>query len=146
MSEQLEILKEFPIKIKIPVAWVEMDIYHHVNNANYFKYFEAARIKYFEAIKINRLYNNEGIGAVLSKASCNFIIPLVYPDNITIGARIVDIQKHYISMEQFITSPKHGLSAFGESEIVFYDFKKLKKVEIPNGIIEKIKKIENKTF
>ena len=144
MSNQLEILKEFHVKMKLPIAWVDMDIYHHVNNTIYFKYFEAARIKYFEAILLDRLYEKESIGAVLSRTTCNFIVPLVYPDNITIGARIVEIQKYYILMENFITSPRFGLSAFGESEIVFYDFKKFKKVETPLKIIEKIEKIEKR--
>ncbi|MHA2239162.1 MAG: acyl-CoA thioesterase, partial [Candidatus Hodarchaeales archaeon] len=43
-------LKEFPVTVQIPVAWGDMDSFGHVNNTKFFKYFETARIKYFEEI------------------------------------------------------------------------------------------------
>ena len=45
-------LYDYPIVVEIPVAWGEMDYFHHVNNTVYFRYFESARVKYVEAIKI----------------------------------------------------------------------------------------------
>lgn len=146
MSLELEIFKEFPHKIEIPVAWVEMDIYNHVNNANYFKYFEEGKIKYFEKIGLNDRYKVDGLAGVLSSASCNYIAPLVYPDIIVVGTRVVEIQKDLIQMEQYITTPRVGLSAFGEFDVIIYDFKNTQKIEIPDSIKIEIEKLENKTF
>ncbi|MEZ5197514.1 MAG: thioesterase family protein [Bacteroidales bacterium] len=146
MSEELEILKEFPLKTQMPIAWVDMDIYNHVNNANYFKYFEEGKIRYFEKIGLYQQYKLKNLAGVLSKASCNYIIPLTYPDTITVGTRVVEILKDSIQMEQYISTPKMGLSAFGEFEVVIYDFNHSKKIEIPDSIREEIEKFENKTF
>jgi acyl-CoA thioester hydrolase len=146
MIEELEILKDFPIKIQIQVAWVEMDIYNHVNNTNYFRYFEEARVKYLEAIHFYHQYEKNGIACVISKASCNFMIPLKYPDILTVGARIVKIDKDCIHMEQFINSAKSGLAAFGDSELVIFNFKNSKPLAVPDYLKVEIEKLENKSF
>jgi acyl-CoA thioester hydrolase len=44
------LLKTFPVIVEIPVAWGEMDALQHVNNVFYFRYFETARIAYFEKL------------------------------------------------------------------------------------------------
>jgi acyl-CoA thioester hydrolase len=146
MSLELEIFKEYPHKIELPVAWVDMDIYKHVNNTNYFKYFEAGRIKYLEIVSFFGDYKEKGIAGVLSRASCNFIAPLIYPDIITIGTQIVEIKKDSIQMEQYISCPRSGLAAFGESEIVIFDFKNAKKINVPVSLKLEIEKFENKKF
>ncbi|MBM3436839.1 MAG: acyl-CoA thioesterase [Bacteroidetes bacterium] len=146
MSEELEILKEFPLKIQIQIPWVDMDIYKHVNNANYFRYFEEGRVRYLEQVKFYQQYETNGLAGVLSKASCNYIIPLTYPDIITVGTRIVEIQKDNLHMEQYISSPKSGLAAFGKSEICIFDFNRSKTIKVPDDLIESIEKFENKSF
>jgi acyl-CoA thioester hydrolase len=45
-----ELLKSFPVVVEIPVIWGDMDSFQHVNNVIYFRYFESARIQYFEAV------------------------------------------------------------------------------------------------
>lgn len=146
MSEELEILKEFPLKIQISIPWVDMDIYKHVNNANYFRYFEEGRVRYLELIKFYEHYEKNGLAGVLSKASCNYIVPLTYPDIITVGTRIVEIQKDNIQMEQYIGSPKSGLVAFGKSEIYIFDFKNSKTINVPDYLKKAIEIFENKFF
>ena len=44
------LLKTFPIIVNYPVIWGDMDSFQHVNNVIYFRYFETARIQYFEAL------------------------------------------------------------------------------------------------
>ncbi len=46
------LLKDFPVVTEIRVAWGEMDALQHVNNVVYFRYFETARLDYFEAINL----------------------------------------------------------------------------------------------
>lgn len=146
MSEELEILKEFPVKVQIRVAWVEMDLYGHVNNANYFRYFEEARVKYLDEVQFNVEYKKKGIAGILSSASCNYLVPLTYPDTITVGSRIVEIKKNLLGMEHFITSAKSGLAAFGKSEIMIFDFNISKTIKVPDYLKENIERLENKVF
>lgn len=146
MKDQFEAYQDFPVKIQIPIAWGDMDIYNHVNNTNYFKYYETARIKYFEEIGLYKLFEESGIIGVLSYSSCNYLIPLVYPDNITVGIRIVEINKDNFKMEHFISSTKSGLAAVGESEITLYDSLNSKKIAIELDLYTAIEHFENKSF
>ena len=51
LSPMEKFLAQHPIVTEIPVAWGEMDALQHVNNVVYFRYFETARIDFF-----NRLF------------------------------------------------------------------------------------------
>src|SRR5262245_7570674 len=43
-------LAGFPVVIDQDVRWGDLDAYGHVNNTVFFRFFESARIAYFEAI------------------------------------------------------------------------------------------------
>jgi acyl-CoA thioester hydrolase len=120
-----------------------MDVYCHVNNSNYFKYFDSSRIHYFEIIGLYEEFEINGIAAVISNVSCNYLEPLKYPDIITVGARVVEINGESIKMEHFISNSKNRLVAFGESELVLFDFKKEKAIKIPEKIKTEIEKLDS---
>jgi len=44
-------MSDYPVVVDIPVAWGEMDAYGHLNNIVYFRYFETARMAYFERLR-----------------------------------------------------------------------------------------------
>jgi len=45
-----DVLKRCPVVIETPVAWGQMDAFRHLNNTAYFRFFESARIAYFEKL------------------------------------------------------------------------------------------------
>lgn len=47
-----QILASCAVVIERPVIWGAMDAYQHVNNTVYFRYFEDARIEYFERARL----------------------------------------------------------------------------------------------
>ena len=67
--------KEFPVQVRIPVAWGDMDAFNHVNNVVYFKWFESARIAYFEHTESMGVMRAEGIGPILASTSCRYRAP-----------------------------------------------------------------------
>jgi acyl-CoA thioester hydrolase len=146
LVSNMKVLDEFPVKINLTVNWGEMDAYGHVNNANYFRYFEASRVRYIEEIGFHEYFRSQGFAGVLSRVSCNFIVPLKYPDDLTIGTRVTEISSDTIVMEHFVASSQKGLVAFGESELAIYDFSKDRKIQIPDFLRMSIDKLENKTF
>ena len=83
-----ELLKGYPVVIVTPVAWGEMDSLQHVNNIIYFRYFESARMAYFNQLDIWSYMNETGIGPILASTECRFRIPLTYPDTVSIGTRV----------------------------------------------------------
>lgn len=140
----MKALEDFPVKVELAVNWGEMDALGHVNNANYFRYFEASRMRYLEEVGFNQCFCSQGIAAVLSRVSCNFIAPLQYPDLVTIGTRVSEIGYDSIAMEHFVASKAKGLAAIGESELVVYDFKSNKKMAVPDPLKKAIEKLEKR--
>ena len=41
-------LSRWPVTIELPVQWGELDSFGHVNNVVFLRWFESARIAYFE--------------------------------------------------------------------------------------------------
>lgn len=136
-------IKDFPIIYETDVRWGDMDAFNHVNNVVYFRYFECARIKYFEALGFD---TNESVGPILAETKCRFHKPLAYPDTIKIGARTTKIGTTSMIMEYIVFSNKIGIAATGEGVVVSFDYKKNSKVPIPKSVRIAIEKLEKQTF
>lgn len=136
-------LTNFPVQVKIPIAWGEMDAYGHINNIYFLRYFESARMQYFQEIGLTDLKSETGIGAILAQTNCKYLKPLTYPDQITVGAKVKSMGKSSFVMEYIIVSEKMGVSATGEGVIVIYDYNNSEKAELPLVTKEAIEKIEN---
>lgn len=90
-----EFLQRFPVVIRLPVQWGEMDAFQHVNNVVYFRYQETSRIKYFAALTneikdpsfdAKAFQAGTGLGPIMSETAVKFIYPLQAPDTILVGA------------------------------------------------------------
>jgi acyl-CoA thioester hydrolase len=71
------------------LRWGDMDMLGHVNNTVYFRYMEQARIEWIYALAGGQGYD-DGHGPVIVNASCNFIVPLVYPADVDVRMFIGD--------------------------------------------------------
>jgi acyl-CoA thioester hydrolase len=139
-----ELLETYPVVIEIPVAWGEMDSLRHVNNIVYFRYFESARMAYFQRLDIWDYMNETGIGPILASTQCKFKIPLTYPDTVSVGAKISGLEADRYVMKYVAVSHEHGkVAAEGEGLVVSYDYRALKKAPLPDEIRERIKILEN---
>ena len=132
-------LKMFPLIIELPVAWGEMDAFGHVNNINYFRYFESARIAYFTDVGLLLQMQSHKLGPILGSTSCRFKAPLTYPDKIWVGARIQNLQEDRFQHHYVVVSETVGkVAATGEGTIVFYDYGAARKAAIPDDLRERI--------
>lgn len=136
-------LDEYPIKIQQDLIWGDMDAYLHVNNAVYFRYFEDARMAYFEKIGVNTYMNENQIGPILATTTADFKAPLTYPDTLSISARITSIHAKKFTMEYSVYSHNlHAIAGTGSALIVYFDYSQKQSCEIPNSIIKQIKRLE----
>jgi acyl-CoA thioester hydrolase len=136
-------LDDFNITIDIPIAWGDMDAFNHVNNTRFFRYFETARIKYFEKAGFIETMEKNSIGPILADISAKFIKPLFYPDTVTVGTRVTSIEPTQFIMEYIIESKSKGISAIGESKIVVYDYKSAERTNLPGTVRNKIREIDS---
>ena len=138
-----ELIRSYPVVVETPIAWGDMDAFQHVNNTVYFKHFESARIAYFAKINFLDVMNKTGIGPILASTQCHYKIPLTYPDVVSVGARVFDIEKDRFVMEYIVISQKFKkTAALGEGVLVTFDYQKNKKALIPVEIKKRIIDLE----
>lgn len=141
-----DILKTFPVTVEIPVAWGEMDAFQHVNNIVYFRYFESARIAYFGKLNMIEYMDRTGIGPILSSIQCRFRAPLTYPDTITAGTRVSQIEEDRFTMDHIVFSHRlRKVVAEGDGLIVYYNYRERKKTHIPKELRQRILEAEGRT-
>lgn len=136
-------LQDFPIRCEVPVLWGDMDAFGHVNNTVFFKYFEVARIAYFERVGYLALIEEEGLGPILAETSCRFRRPLKHPDTVIVGARVPSLGEDRFTMEYRIWSlGQDTTAATGEGLIVSYDYRNSKKAPLPPPVRAAIAELE----
>ncbi|MGR5528852.1 acyl-CoA thioesterase [Vibrio alfacsensis] len=138
------LLNDFPVITEIKVAWGEMDALQHVNNAVYFRYFETARLDYFNKINILIDLKTTQVGPVLSETQCRYKLPVTFPDTLLIGSRVVDIQEDRLTMEYQVFSKKWGkIATIATATGVMFDFKNNVKTAIPKHVRDSILELES---
>ncbi len=140
-----ELLEAYPVVIETPVAWGEMDALRHVNNIVYFRYFESARIAYFERVGFWAYMDETGVGPILASTQCKIILPVTYPDTVSVGARVSEVTDDRFLMSYAVVSHNHArLAAEGEGLIVSYDYRALTKAPLPEEIKRRIRDLEGR--
>ena len=126
--------KKLTLEMFIPIRWGDMDMMGHVNNTNYFRYFEIVRIEWFE--RIGRPLSPAGEGIVIVNAFCNFIKQLEFPGDV--------LARHYVanpgrsSFEAYMTLERTDapgeICASGGAKTVWVDFPKQKSAPLPEWL------------
>ena len=62
------LLEDYTFSIEMTVEWGDMDALQHVNNVEYFKYFQKARIAYFEKNNSDNLFTESRISTILGRS------------------------------------------------------------------------------
>jgi acyl-CoA thioester hydrolase len=138
-----ELIIDYPVSIEIPITWGDMDAFKHVNNVVYFKYFENVRVSYLEKLEFLSFMDKTGIGPILASTQCSYKIPLAYPDNVTVAAKVETIEDERFIMKYAVVSHNHKkIAALGECVIVIFDYHKNKKTFIPEEIRNRILTLE----
>jgi acyl-CoA thioester hydrolase len=139
------LLKGFGIVHEERVRWGDLDALGHVNNTVFFRYFESARIAYFQGTEIGTLTNAGGVGPILAQTSCQFLRPIHYPQTLLIGTRVKEVRTSSFSMEYVIVdaaAPTDPPFARGDSVAVMIDYGTGQKVPVSDALKKKIAEID----
>lgn len=133
----------YPVVVEVPVAWVEMDYFRHVNHAVFFSYFEAARIVYLERVGFRELAETRQIGPILASAHARYRRPVTYPDTLIVGARTTQLSPDRFAHEYCVVSRAQGEAvASGGAVLVSYDYAAGKSTPLPDEVRRVIQKLE----
>lgn len=120
--------------LRMPIRWGDMDAMGHVNNTNYFRYIESARIAWLE--QVGGLPDARGEGPVIVNASMNFLKQLTYPAEIEVTTFVSPPGRSSVEVSHEIrlvdADGKAGdLHADGAAKVVWVDFKLGKSAPLP---------------
>jgi acyl-CoA thioester hydrolase len=112
-----------------------MDSYRHVNNAVYFRWFESARMVYFERLGWPAIETATGVGPILHSTQARFRAPLEWPDTVLVSARVRELAEDRFTMAYEVVSERLGrLSAEGWGIVVAYDYRAGVKARLPPAV------------
>ncbi|KZM48863.1 thioesterase family protein [Labrenzia sp. OB1] len=82
--------EDFKDFLTISTRWMDVDIYGHVNNVQYFSYFDTAVNSWYVKHGILEPANSPQIFLVV-ESGCNYFSELNFPDDVTAGLTIAKI-------------------------------------------------------
>ncbi|AWL27868.1 acyl-CoA thioesterase [Acinetobacter defluvii] len=133
-------LSHYPVIYEQKVAWGDMDAFGHVNNVQYYRYIESARIEYFDALNV---FAEETL-TVVASSQCKYLKPVFYPDQLKIYTRTDEMRNSAIRMHYVLYSEQQQqIVADGEAVVVFVDKINMKKMAIPESLRQKIMALES---
>ena len=118
---------------KVEIRFVDVDAFGHVNNAHYLTYFEQARVLYFNEV-VGWQYDWSRHGIILARAEINYVMPVLFRDDVRIYTRCSRLGTKSFDMEyrlMKIENEKETLLADGVTVMVAFDYEKHKSIELP---------------
>ncbi|CAA6605145.1 Predicted thioesterase [Rhodospirillaceae bacterium LM-1] len=106
MTKAMPTLEHFPYRLAIPTRWSDNDMFGHINNVQYYRYYEAVILK-FLADKAQYRGFDEPVLVFAAESQCRFLKPLSYPGDIVAALGVEHLGK---------SSVRYGLALFEDCE------------------------------
>jgi acyl-CoA thioester hydrolase len=121
----------FPHTLAIPTRWNDNDVYGHINNVEYYAFFDTVINAYLIREGGLDIHDGEVIG-LCAESHCEFTAPLAFPETVTAGMRIAHLGS---------SSVRYEIALYGEASAqpaatgwfvhVFVDRETRRPAEIP---------------
>jgi acyl-CoA thioester hydrolase len=82
----------------ITTRWMDNDVYGHINNVQYYSYFDTAVNRYLIDQGVLDIHVGEIIGLVV-ETHCNFFSSAAFPDDIEAGVRVEHLGRSSVRYE-----------------------------------------------
>lgn len=125
-------MKEF--RAEIPLRWGDMDAMSHLNNVQYFRLMEEARIQWFAQLGFSTLPAGEA--PILAHVSCDFVRAMTYPGAALVKQSVTRVGRSSVDLSIAIErTDEPGVAyATGRSVIVWYDYAAGRSVPWPESV------------
>jgi acyl-CoA thioester hydrolase len=133
-------LDDYPHRSAIPTRWADNDVYGHVNNVEYYAFFDTV---------INAWLIREGgldihDGAVIglcAESHCEFQAPLAFPETVTAGLRVGHLGRSSVRYEIGLFGSDGTPAATGWFVHVFVDRASRRPAEIPSRLRDALQRL-----
>jgi acyl-CoA thioester hydrolase len=82
----------------ITTRWGDNDVYGHVNNVQYYSYFDTVVNRYLIEAGALDIHGGPVIGLVV-ETHCNYFAPLAFPGDVEAGVRVVHVGRSSVRYE-----------------------------------------------
>jgi acyl-CoA thioester hydrolase len=125
----------------ITTRWMDNDVFAHVNNVNYFSYFDTAVTLYEMTEQVVGLLEGP-VHCVVAEVACRYHASLAFPDVVHVGIRVASIGRSSVRYEIGVfRNDEDVASAEGHFVHVFVERGAQKPVRIPDEARAKLQKI-----
>lgn len=125
----------------ITTRWMDNDVYHHVNNVQYYSFFDTAVGAFSLERGILDLGKSPVVGLVV-ETGCKYFAPIAFPDLVHVGLRIAKIGNSSVRYEIGIfRNDEEDASAEGFFVHVYVDEQNRTPSRIPDHVREKMNAI-----
>jgi acyl-CoA thioester hydrolase len=124
----------YPHTLAIPTRWMDNDVYGHVNNVQYYSYFDTVINEYLIRAGGLDIHAGEVIG-VCAESHCTFHAAIAFPDTVRAGLRVGELGRSSVRYEiGLFTGEGDEPAANGWFVHVFVDRESRRPAAIPDGI------------
>jgi acyl-CoA thioester hydrolase len=134
-------VKDYPQVLPIPTRWMDNDVYGHVNNVQYYSYFDTVINAYLIGEGGLDIHSGAVIG-VCAESHCKYHGALAFPETVQAGLRVSRLGR---------SSVRYEIGLFGEGADepaaegwfvhVFVERESRRPAEIPPGVRAALERI-----
>lgn len=126
----------FPHLVALPTRWMDNDSYGHVNNVNYYSFFDTAVNRHLIDRGVLDIHKDEVVGFVVD-TGCSYFSSISFPDLIHVGVRVAKLGNSSVRYELALYRNDEPLpAAAGHFVHVYVDRRTSKSVPIPPAVRE----------
>src|SRR3954468_15878172 len=132
----------YPHRTTIQTRWKDNDVYGHVNNVEYYSFFDTAINAWLISEGGLDIHDGEVIG-VCAESHCQYKGAIAFPDTIDVGLRVGKLGRSSVTYElELGRAGEPGALAEGWFVHVFVDRGTRRPVEIPAGLRDCLERLQ----
>ncbi len=131
----------FPHFLAIPTRWMDNDSYGHVNNVQYYSFFDTAVNQFLIARGVLDIHADQVVGLV-ADSGCSYFSPISFPDVVHAGVRVAKLGNSSVRYELALyRNDAHVPAAAGHFVHVYVDRLTNKSVSVPAAVRAQLERL-----
>jgi len=126
----------------LTTRWMDNDIYGHVNNVQYYSYFDTVVNRYLIEAGALDIHLGVVIGLVV-ETHCNYFAPLSFPQPVEAGLRVAQVGRSSVRYEIGLFAPGEPLAAAcGHFVHVYVDRATRRPAHLPQVLVQALNALQ----
>jgi acyl-CoA thioester hydrolase len=137
--------EDYPHRLDIPTRWHDNDLYGHVNNVQYYAFFDTVINRWLVVEGGLDIHRGPVIG-LCAESHCDYRGPLAFPETVEAGLRVARLTRSSVRYEIGLFRPGvEDPAAIGWFVHVFVDRGTRRSAEVPASVREALERLSVET-